>query len=39
VDKAAMKPVVIRQPTEAQSERKTILVVDDEPEMAAVISG
>jgi hypothetical protein len=39
VDKAAMKPVVIRQPAEAQSEHKTILVVDDEPEMAAVISG
>jgi len=33
------EPVVIRQPAEAQSERKTILVVDDEPEMAAVISG
>ena len=32
------EPVVIRQPSEVKSKRKTILVVDDEPEMAAMIS-
>jgi signal transduction histidine kinase/CheY-like chemotaxis protein/HAMP domain-containing protein len=31
-------PIVIRQPSSVKSKRKTILVVDDEPEMAAMIS-
>ena len=32
------EPIVIRQPTGVKPARKTILVVDDEPEMAAMIS-
>ena len=32
------EPIVIRQPSGVKSTRKTILVVDDEPEMAAMIS-
>ncbi|MEI6155550.1 MAG: ATP-binding protein, partial [Deltaproteobacteria bacterium] len=34
----AYEPIVIRQPSSVKSVRKTILVVDDEPEMAAMIS-
>ena len=34
----AYEPIVIRQPSGVRSERKTILVVDDEPDMAALIS-
>jgi CheY-like chemotaxis protein/CHASE3 domain sensor protein len=32
------EPIVIRKPPSVKSKRKTILVVDDEPEMAAMIS-
>jgi CheY-like chemotaxis protein/signal transduction histidine kinase/HAMP domain-containing protein len=32
------EPIVLRQPQAVKSKRKTILVVDDEPEMAAMIS-
>jgi len=32
------EPIVLRQPSAVKSKRKTILVVDDEPEMAAMIS-
>jgi len=35
---ATYEPIVIPQPAGGQSARKTILVVDDEPEMAAMIS-
>ena len=34
----ACEPIVIRQTSGVKSERKTILVVDDEPDMAAMIS-
>jgi signal transduction histidine kinase/CheY-like chemotaxis protein len=33
------EPIVARQPLKVRPARKTILVVDDEPEMAAMISG
>ena len=35
---AVYEPIVIRKPPSVKSARKTILVVDDEPEMAAMIS-